>query len=90
MNPTPKEIYDLSIPNPYTEGTFYPVPTWPKLEAKVTFGRGRNSGTKYITLRKPCNINTVTPDGEVLNTAQGHNYFRGKYPDGEWEHIDYF
>ncbi len=88
MIPTPKEIRELSIPNPYTEGKFYPIPGYPKLEAKVTRGRGRNAGKSYVTVRKPCRVNVVSCiDGEILSTHDDYNTGRAEYPDGEWEWV---
>ena len=87
MMPTPKDIFEAAIPNPWIDNTYYPVPGIPKLEAKTTHGRGRNAGITYITIRKPCKLNLVTPDGEVLSTSDDYNIARARLPAGEWQWV---
>ena len=86
--PTPKQIYEAAIPNPWIDGKYYPVPGMLGLEAKTTHGRGRNAGKTYITIRKPCKVNVVHYEtGEIESTYDDYNIARAKMPDGDWKWV---
>ena len=84
--PTPKQIFEIAIPNQWAEGTYYSVPGIPGLEAKILHGKIQDTSKSYIIVRKPCKVHVVQDEtGEIVFTYSGYNKARAEMPDGIWE-----
>lgn len=75
------------VPNPYTQGKWYPLN---EFKVKLTRGRGRNSGKRYVTARRLGTVNLTDPDGNVLQQYEEYFHYRACLSDKDpkWKPID--
>jgi len=65
-------------PDGYYYGMWYPATllNGQNVEIRRSSGKGRNSGNRYLHIRKPCVSVVRTPEGEELSRTASYSFFR--------------
>ena len=64
------QALDRQHPNPWTPGHWYPAEyNGVKVHISRSNGRGRNSGTRYLHVKRAAKTVIKSPSGEVLREA---------------------
>lgn len=78
MTPNQAEKY---VPNPHTEGYFYPTPHgW---QVALTCGRGKHARKHYVTARRKRWLDIVDHHGNPIDQFQTWQLFRACLSDEE-------